>query len=282
MTHTARTYNITVNHRRQILATTTGHQARWNDKTLALFDWFMTDLKNGQIMDDMFFELYERGGADGNTIVKRRYQGAWLLVDNGYLAWPTTAPPIKTTSSRVEIRFSSWLKSMRKCVECTFGILKGRWRILKSGIRLAGVENGDKIFLTCCALHNWLLNVDGLSEPWDGGVATTTPAGGQDDEVQGSWDGEMGQYDEEDFAVLPAAIRNLNNPIAMRSYDLSGMGPGSDAILTDCDELESYDLEERIAVGNDNSTDDQVELVRKLSLAKFRQRLIIHFDIAYH
>jgi hypothetical protein len=80
-----------------------------------------------------------------------------------------------------------------------------------------------------------------LSEPWDGGVATTTPAGGQDDEVQGSWDGEMGQYDEEDFALLPAAIRNLNNPVAMRSYDLSGMGPGSDAILTDCDELESYD-----------------------------------------
>ncbi len=38
MTHTARTYNITVNHRRQILATTTGHPARWNDKTLALFD----------------------------------------------------------------------------------------------------------------------------------------------------------------------------------------------------------------------------------------------------
>ena len=139
-----------------------------------------------------------------------------------------------------------------------------------------------KIFLTCCAFHNWLLDDDGLSEPWDGRVATTTPAGGQDDEVQGSWDGEMGQYDEEDFAVLPAAIRNLNNPIAMRSYDLSGMGPGSDAILTDCDELESYDLEERIAVGNDNSTDDQVELVRKLSLAKFRQRLIIHFDIAYH
>ena len=32
-THTARAYNITVNHRRQILATTTGHPARWNDKT---------------------------------------------------------------------------------------------------------------------------------------------------------------------------------------------------------------------------------------------------------
>ena len=172
---------------------------------------------------------------------------------------------------------------MRKDVECTFGILKGRWRILKTGIRLAGVENADKIFLTCCAVHNWLLDVDGLSEPWDGGVATsTTAAGGQDDDMQGGWDGEMGQYDDEDFAVLPAAIRNLNNPVAMRSYDLSGMGPGSDAILADGEELENY-VEESIAVDVDNSRDDnQVELVRKLSLAEFRQRLIIHFDIAYH
>jgi hypothetical protein len=30
----SRTYNMTVNHRRRILYTTTGHPARWNDKTL--------------------------------------------------------------------------------------------------------------------------------------------------------------------------------------------------------------------------------------------------------
>lgn len=40
MTHTARAYNITVNHRQRILLLTTcaGHSARWNDKTLCLFD----------------------------------------------------------------------------------------------------------------------------------------------------------------------------------------------------------------------------------------------------
>lgn len=61
MSHTARTYNITVNHRRQILATTSGHPARWNDKTLALFDNFMTDLKeDGFLMQDMHFDhLYK-------------------------------------------------------------------------------------------------------------------------------------------------------------------------------------------------------------------------------
>jgi hypothetical protein len=45
--HTARSYNITVNHRRQILASTTGHPARWNDKTVVLFDDFIVALNEG-------------------------------------------------------------------------------------------------------------------------------------------------------------------------------------------------------------------------------------------
>ena len=52
-----------------------------------------------------------------------------------------------------------------------FGILKGRWRILKSGVRISGVDSVDHyVWLTCCALHNWLLDIDGLSEKWVGGV----------------------------------------------------------------------------------------------------------------
>ena len=84
---------------------------------------------------------------------------------------------------------------MRKDVECTFGILNGQWRILKSGIRLAGaVEKADKIFLTCCALHNWLLDVAGLSAPWEGTVSTVSAARAEDDVVTSDWDGELGQY----------------------------------------------------------------------------------------
>jgi hypothetical protein len=56
---------------------------------------------------------------------------------------------------------------MQKDVECTFGILKGRWRILKSGICLQGVDAVNKTWLTCCALHNWLLEIDGLNAKWN-------------------------------------------------------------------------------------------------------------------
>ena len=56
---------------------------------------------------------------------------------------------------------------MRKDVECTFGILKGRFRVLKTGIPLHGIEVCDKVWYTCCALHNFLLEEDNLSERWD-------------------------------------------------------------------------------------------------------------------
>ena len=156
---------MTVNHRRRILSTTFGHPARWNDKTIAHFDYFMKGIQEGHIFQDYKFELYDYD--DAGNVIGQNYEGVWLLVDNGYLNWPTTVPPFKRSTNRAEIRFSSWLESMRKDVECTFGILKGRWRILKTGIRLKGTDVADKIWKTCCALHNWLLEIDGLDKCWE-------------------------------------------------------------------------------------------------------------------
>jgi hypothetical protein len=100
-----------VNHRRKILATTTGHPARWNDKTLVLFDNFVVSLNEGRHLNDVVFELYERD-CNAGGITKVKYNGAWLIVDNGYLNWPVTVPPMKSTTSRQEIRFSQWLESI--------------------------------------------------------------------------------------------------------------------------------------------------------------------------
>ena len=64
---------------------------------------------------------------------------------------------------------SEWLELMRKDVECTFGIQKGRFTILKTGIKLQNYELVDQVWLTCCALHNMLLFVDGLDAGWEKG-----------------------------------------------------------------------------------------------------------------
>jgi hypothetical protein len=79
----------------------------------------MADLRNGAFNNTMSFEL--KTNTDGETTT-RIIKGAYVIVDNGYLKWSTTVPPIKHSCQRSEIRFSQWLESLRKDVECTFGI----------------------------------------------------------------------------------------------------------------------------------------------------------------
>ena len=71
---------------------------------------------------------------------------------------------------------------MRKDVECTFGILKGRWRIRKTGIQLQSLNAVYDVCLTCCALHNMLLNFDDLDVKWNEGVKSP-------------YEGEMGWHE---------------------------------------------------------------------------------------
>jgi DDE superfamily endonuclease len=256
MPYTARSYNLTCNNRRKILASTRGHPGRMNDKTMIWFDRLANDLKNGKILDDHFFELYTED-ANGN-VAMQRYRGAWLLVDNGYLPWSVTMPPFKTSNYDSEIRWSHMLESMRKDVECTFGILKGRWRILKTGIRMHGVESTDRVWLTCCALHNMLLEVDGLDTDWESVDMN---------------DWRETQDQDGDMRDIPFALRRLHSPhaLAIRDYYLHLQGVG--------DELDR-DEEDTIGVSYEDAQDeDGCVRLRLLSFHDFRKHLTEHFRI---
>jgi hypothetical protein len=54
--------------------------------------------------------------------------------------------------------FSSNLESVRKDVECTFGILKKRWKILNNGLLYRDIKVCEKIFVTAVCLHNMLVD----------------------------------------------------------------------------------------------------------------------------
>ena len=119
--HTTRAFQIVVNHRRQIIASTVGYPGRWNDMTIVRFDGFDTDVQRGLYLylEDNKFTLKNDKGENEN------HSGAWVLVDGGYLNWSTLICPFKDSISVKEQRWSRWAESMRKDVECTFGILKG-------------------------------------------------------------------------------------------------------------------------------------------------------------
>ena len=269
--HTTRTFNLTCNHRRRILHTTNGGPGRWNDQSMVRLDTFVSGIRDGSVLSDCDFELLARG-KDGE-VKSLRFLGAYLIVDNGYLNWSCTVPPFGVTNDIDEIRWSKWLESMRKDVECTFGILKGRWRILKSGVRIYGVDSVDHIWFTCCALHNWLLEVDGLTHKWVGGVQIITS----------DWDGEMGYADYDGVRVdVPNALARLSTNLDPRNYDSSGLGPGLD-VVDETRTMMNRDLgeSEEATTREMDIGGDRVRHVRHLSLAVFRRLLVNHFAILF-
>ncbi len=209
---------------------------------------------------------------DGH-IKKIQFSGVYLIVDNGYLDWSCTVPPFGVLNKIDKIRWSKWLESMRKDVECTFGILKGRWRILKSGVRLHGVDAVDSVWLTCCGLHNWLLEINGLTEEWVGGVC----------KIVSDWDGEVGCLDFEGVRVeVPNALACLSVNLDPQNYDSSGLGPGLDVIA------ENRTLLTKEADELSDGIDDRNMMliirnrrVKDLSLSVFRRLLVNHFAILF-
>ena len=264
---TTRTYNLTVNHKRRILHSTRGHPGRWNDKTLVRFDHFMEQLRNGSFNDTMSFDLFKA------TDEKVRMNGAYVIVDNGYLDWSVTVPPTKNSSFRAEIRFSQWLESLRKDVECTFGILKGRWRILKTGIRLHNTAAADNVWLTCCALHNLLLDVDGLSEGWQTGIPSY-------------WETPSGQRHEEFYRMddVPNAIQKLLNPPDTRFvrqtfyHDQTRFAESADGQEQERNYDTTFDDEYIVRQERGGKAIN----VNSISLKRFRLMLIEHFNFVFH
>ena len=235
----ARTYNVTVDHSRRILASTTGHPGTWNDKTLILFDEFITGVHTGSIHKDFIFHLKEKD-ADGK-VVDVAYRGVWFIVDNGYLSWSCTVPPSGNGTTYEIIRFSEWLESIRKDVECTFGIMKGRFAILRYGLRFQSIVKCDQMWLTCCALHNLLLDYDGLDSNWDNG-----------NNMNG--------------IEMPFAITRLNQPTSHPVDSNSNDGIVPEKLLSTL--CKKY-------------TRNNYRIVKDMPLELFKKCLVNHFDIRF-
>jgi len=140
--------------KRRIMSIYGPHFGSRNDMDIVKTDQSVLAMRNTPLFRDTRWRYYSK---DGQV---RTNQGMYLICDNGYLRWPTTICPFKRSeNATAQDYFTTNLESIRKDVECTFGILKKRWRILSGGFFYRDIKTCEKIFVTCCWLHNFLLDL---------------------------------------------------------------------------------------------------------------------------
>ena len=103
----------------------------------------------------------------------------WLNHSFVWVQWPILMPPLKCALTDAETKWSSRLESVRKDVECFFGVVKGRFRILKLHILYRNKDDIDNMFFCCCILHNMLHAMDGLDK-FEKGMDWAGPDGDHD------------------------------------------------------------------------------------------------------
>jgi hypothetical protein len=155
-------YQCITNFNRQIIGIYGPTFGSHNDKDIVKTDPNVKKVGQG-FMSRCYWQYYDEDG----TV--RTSKGMFLICDNGYLTWLTTiCPHAHFDSTTMEVFFSTNLESVRKDVECTFGILKKRWRVFNNGILFRDIDVCDKVFTTCCCLHNVLLNLMEKHNVWVG------------------------------------------------------------------------------------------------------------------
>ena len=152
-------YEVICTSRRRIQSVSFGHPGSRNDKHIVRTDETVMSLLEG----NGWFQTKSFECTIDVTGKTKVFQGLYLISDGGYHRWPCFAFPIKSGQpGSAPMIWSAMLESVRKDIECVFGILKKRFYVLKAFNRMSNVRNIDDVFVTCCILHNILLEDDGF------------------------------------------------------------------------------------------------------------------------
>ena len=85
-------------------------------------------------------------------------KGAYLIVDGGYLRWKCLQCGLRTSSDDDYINWRIRMESVRKDIECYFGRLKQRFKILKIPNLIQSKKKIDDMMFTIVAIQNMLLD----------------------------------------------------------------------------------------------------------------------------
>lgn len=155
-------FQVVVSHSRFIMHVSKHFYGTWNDKQITVNDTFPVEVWQGERFTQVRYTMLNK---QGEPVI---YQGVWLAVDGGYQKVACFINPMHNRFGFSEVVFSEWLESVRKDVECTFGILKIRFRFLRNPVIYQDAMTIENAFKTAAMLHNMLLQYDGLNVfHWD-------------------------------------------------------------------------------------------------------------------
>ncbi|CAM9515210.1 unnamed protein product, partial [Ectocarpus fasciculatus] len=138
---------------RRVFHVSNAFYGSFNDITITHNDTVPQQILGGKLKH-VKSTLYDKNN------VPRVVQGGYLLVDNGYYHHPWLINPI-SSSVRYEAKvWSEWVESVRKDVECFFGVLKVRFRILQQQIQLHKHVHIEAVFKVACIFQNMLMTYD--------------------------------------------------------------------------------------------------------------------------
>jgi len=139
---------------RKILYCSTPYLGSYNDITITANDVFCQRIQE-DILDGVRYKIV---GEDG---IPRWTTGGYLIVDGGYQPVSWLMNPFSSGCSADEKRWSEWLESVRKDIECTFGILKARFRLFDMPLRFHRFSDIEYAWKSACILHNMNITYNG-------------------------------------------------------------------------------------------------------------------------
>ena len=151
-------YNVICDHRGHAIAIMPGAYGTMNDKTIVKSDDAVERVRTDPLFTEYHYETRDKDG--GHHMA----QGAYLIVDGGYLRWLVLMCGLRDNSDPDYVEWRRKMESVRKDIECFFGRLKQRFKILRIPMLLTNKQHIDNMMFTIVAIQNMLLDYSIASE----------------------------------------------------------------------------------------------------------------------
>ena len=157
-------YNMICDHQGRELALMPGVYGRMNDKTIIKFDLSMDSVRTDKLFTDYMYEVHDEKG------VRSMEKGVYVICDGGYLQWDVLQCGLKHSSDSGYNEWRKRVESVRKYIECYFGRLKKRFKILKTPNHFRKKFQIDNMMFTIVSIQNMILELNISSkeyQSWD-------------------------------------------------------------------------------------------------------------------